>query len=158
MAWSFTRQRESAVNTGLIREWFHTPGIAYAPTAATVEKFTITGGDILVHLMYAKILTTLEAVASNVSVVINPTTGTSGTVATTAEGNGLVAGDTVLVEGDGTAAIVSASVKWFTLGGPSPFLAFIGGLDIIHAAAQTGSIQWHLFWEPLSASSTVVAA
>ena len=156
--WSFLRHRESPYNTDLVRTWTHTRGIAYSPTAATVAKFVVTGGDIMVHLMYGTILTTLEAVASNVSVTTNPTTGTTGTVATTAEGNGLLAGNMILVEGDGTAAIVSATVKWSVLGTWVPWIVNIGDIEVIHAAAQTGSLRWDLFWEPLASNSAVAAA
>lgn len=155
--WSFLRQRESAIGTEIIRQWVHSVTAAYSPTAATVEKFAITRGPILVHLLYAEILTTLETTASNVSVVVNPTTGTSITIASTADGTGGVAGDRFLVEGDTTAVIVSATAT-FAVGTPVPFIVPIGGIDIIHAAAMTGTLRWHLFWEPLGPLGVVTPA
>ena len=151
------RQTPYRVGSPVIRDWRHSRCAAYSPTAATVAKFTVSGGAILVHLMYGTIVTTLEATASNVSVTLNPTTGTTGTVASTAEGNGLVAGDHILIEGDGTAAIVAGATKWFTLGGPAAFIADAGAIEVIHAAAQTGTLRWDLFWEPLDEEARVVA-
>ena len=145
------------INTPLLRTWYHSRCANYSPTAATVEKFTITGGAILVHLMYGTIVTTLETAASNVSVVINPTTGTSGTVASTADGTALVAGDHIMVEGDGTAIIVAAgAAHWVASGVQGMWIADIGGIDVVHAAAQPGTLRWDLFWEPLDENSSVV--
>ena len=147
----------SPLNSDLVRSWRHARCAAYSPTAATVEKFTITGGAILVHLMYGTIVTTLETTASNVSVVINPTTGTSGTVASTADASALVAGDHILVEGDGTAIIVAAgAAHWVASGVQGKWIADIGGIDVVHAAAMTGSLRWDLFWEPLDENASVV--
>lgn|SRR3990167_813455 len=151
------RNSLSPLNTDLVRVWRHSRCANYSPTAATVAKFTVANGAILVHLMYATIVTTLESTASNVSVALNPTTGTTGTVGTTAEGNGLVAGDHVLVEGDGTAVIVAGATKWFTLGGPAAFIVDAGDIEVIHAAAMTGSLRWDLFWEPLDENASVTA-
>src|SRR3990167_6115488 len=145
------------LDTALLRTWYHSQCDSYSPTAATVAKFTVAGGAILAHLLYATIDSTLETTASNVSVVVNPTTGTSDDIATTADATGIVTGDHILVEGDGTAAIVAAGVKIFPLGGPVPFLVPVGTIDIVHAAAMTGTLHWDLFWEPLSENASVTA-
>ena len=145
------------LNTALLRTWYHSQCDSYSPTAATVAKFTVAGGDILVHLMYATVDTTLETTASNVSVQANPTTGTTDVIATTVDATGVVAGDHILVEGDGSAAVV-AGVLIFPLGAPTPWICPIGDIEVIHAAAMTGTLHWDLFWEPLSENASVTAA
>ena len=145
------------LGTPLVRTWFHSRTADYSPTAATVEKFTITGGTVLVHLMLGVVTSTLETTASNVSVVVNPTTGTSDDIATTADATGIATGNFILVEGDGTAAIVAAGVRIFPNGAPTPFLAPIGGIDVVHAAAMTGTLRWDLWWEPLDENARVTA-
>src|SRR3990167_6732129 len=114
------------LNTALLRTWYHSKCAVYSPTAATVAKFTIAGGPVLGHLIYGTIDTLLETVTSNVSVVLNPTTGTSDDLATTADATAAAAGDFLLVEGDGTAVIIADGVRIFPLGAPTPFLVPIG--------------------------------
>lgn len=153
---SLKQNNVSPLGEPMVRTWRHTVCASYSPTAATVAKFTITGGPVLGHLLLGVIDTTLETTASNVSVVINPTTGTSDDLATTAEGSGAAAGDYFIVEGDGTAVVVAAGVRIFPLGAPVPFLVPTGTIDIVHAAAMTGTLHWELWWEPLSENATVV--
>ena len=151
------QNQRDPLDTALLRTWYHSVTDSYSPTAATVEKFTITGGPILAHLLLGVVDTTLETTASNVSVVVNPTTGSSDDIATTADATGAAAGDYLIVEGDGTAVVVAAGVRIFPLGGPVPFLVPTGGIDIVHAAAMTGTLHWELWWEPLSENASVVA-
>ena len=144
------------LNTAILRTWFHSRTASYSPTAATVEKFTVTGGKVLVHLMLGTVDTTLETTSSNVSVVTNPTTGTSDDIATTADASAVAAGNMILIEGDGTAAIVAAGVSIFPLGAPTPWIARVGGIEVIHSAAMTGTLHWDLWWEPLDENASVV--
>ena len=150
------QNQRDPLNTALLRTWYHSQCASYSPTAATVAKFTITGGDILVHLMYGTVDTTLETTASNVSVQANPTTGTTDVIATTVDATGVVAGDRILVEGDGSAAVLAVLI--FPLGAPTPWIAPIGAIEVIHAAAMTGTLHWDLYWEPLSENASVTAA
>lgn len=153
------RNQLNPLGTPILRTWYHSVCAAYSPTAATVSKFTITGGDILVHRLYAKILSTLETTASNVSVVLNGAAGTDSTVASTVDATAAAAGDYLQVEGDGTAVIKGgATSKYFvTAGFPNAFVVPVGTIDIVHSAAMTGSLQWHLFWEPLDENASVTA-
>ena len=145
----------AALNSDQVRTWRHVRCATYSPTAATVEKFTVTGGDALILLMFATIDTTLETTASNVSVQVNPTTGTTDVIATTADATALAAGDRILVEGDGTAAVMAGTLI-YPLGAPVPFLAPIGCIEVIHAAAMTGTLHWDLWYEPLGENATIV--
>ena|SRR3990167_6827769 len=145
-----------ALNTDFVRSWRHAQCDSYSPTAATVAKFTVTNGPVLGHLILGTIDTTLETTASNVSVVINPTTGTSDDLATTADATGALAGDFLVVEGDGTAVVV-APVRIFPVGAPVPFLVPTGTIDIVHAAAMTGTLHWDFWYEPLSENATVTS-
>ena len=160
MANGFTLKRNQLdpLDTALVRTWFHSRCDAYSPTAATVAKFTVSGGAILAHLLLGTIESTLETTASNVSVVVNPTTGTSDDIATTADATGLITGDHIIIEGDGTAAVVAAGGKIFPLGGPTPFLVQVGTIDIVHPAAMTGTLRWDLWWEPLDENASVTAS
>ena len=152
------QNQRDPLNTALLRTWYHSQCASYSPTAATVAKFTITGGPVLGHLILGVIDTTLETTASNVSVVINPTTGTSDDLATTADASAAAAGDYLIVEGDGTAVVVAAGVRIFPVGAPVPFLVPTGTIDIVHAAAMTGTLHWDFYWEPLSENASVTAA
>ncbi len=148
------------LGTPLLRTWFHSRCADYSPTAATVAKFTVAGGNILVHRLFGQIVTTLETTASNVSVTLVPTTGTSSTVASTVDATAAAAGDFLQVEGDGTAVIKggATSTYFVTAGFPNPFVVRPGVINIVHAAAMTGTLHWDLFWEPLDENATVTSA
>ncbi len=88
---------------------------------------------------------------------IEPALTATGTGAATAA----AAGDYLQVEGDGTAVLKGgATSKYFvTAGFPNAFIVPAGCvINIVHAAAMTGTLQWHLWWEPLGESATVTAA
>lgn len=143
----------------VVRRWVHTKSTTVAPTAAAVSKFTVAGGRILVHRMFGEVTTVMQASACNTKVTINPTTGTSGDVASNLDVTGDEAGTIYVVEGDGTALVgVTAGTVWGAAGLPHPFVVPVGTIDVEHGAAITGSIKWDLWWEPLDEGAYVIGS
>jgi len=130
---------------------------ANLPQSTTETAFTVSGGRVLVTRMTAEIGTVVQTQACNLSVLINPTTGTSGTVASTLDITATEAGGIGLVEGDGSAFImIDAGTTWAAAGnGLQPFEANIGTLDVLTSASNTGTIKWELWYFPLEAGASV---
>lgn len=144
----------SPLNTDTVRTWRHNTSAAVAPTAAAVTKFTVSGGRILVHRMIGECVTVLQNSACNTKVTINPTTGTSGDVASNLDVANDEAGTLYKVEGDGTALVgTDAGTGWQAI--VNPFIVPVGTIDVEHSAAITGSIKWDLWWEPLDENAAV---
>lgn len=135
----------------LARSWVHTSvHPADLPQTAAEATFEVETGEVLVHLMYGRVTTVIQAQACNLKVTLNPDTGTSADVASNLDINADEAGTIYVVEGDGTALIgVNAGQTWAGAGLPHPFIVNAGSIDIETSASNTGRIRWHIFWEPL---------
>lgn len=100
------------------------------------------------------LVTTAITVANSYTLVFDPTLGTSYTIAAAADlgTTDTAAGETLLVEMDGTALAVANRAQ------VNPALLLTSG-QIEHDSNGTdGVIQWHLTYVPLSAGASVVAA
>lgn len=132
---------------------------ANLPQSTTETAFTIAGGRVLITRLTAEIGTVVETQACNLSVIINPTTGTSGTVASTLDITATEAGGIGIVEGDGTAFImIDAGTTWAAAGnGFQPFEANIGSIDVLTSASNTGTIKWEIWYIPLETGAVVTS-
>ena len=144
----------------LARSWTHTVcHPSNLPTTIAEATFNVNVGEVLVHLMYGRVTTLIQTQACNTKVTLNPTTGTSGDVASNLNITADEVGTLYLVEGDGTALVgVTAGGSFFAVGTPNPFIVNVGTIDIETDATNTGRIQWHVFWEPLVEGASVVKA
>mgnify|MGYP001573983222 FL=1 len=144
----------------LARSWVHVDvHPADLPQTVAEPTFTVAGGEVLVHLLYGRVTTVIAASANNLKVTLNPTTGTSGDVASNLDINADEVGTIYVVEGDGTALVgATAGTTWGAAGLPHPFIVNVGTIDIETSASISGRIRWHLFYEPLTEGATVVKA
>src|SRR3990172_940748 len=102
----YTNQHRDVFTT--MRLGFHAAkAAATLPQGTTQEIFTITGGRVLVSLLFGEATVALGGVANDLSVQMNPTTGTTYIIASAIEGNALEAGGLLVVEGDGTALMIT---------------------------------------------------
>ena len=150
--------KRPGVNLG--RSWKH---IAMHPAAlpqtAAVATFNVNGGEVLVHLLYGRVTTVIQTQTDNLKVTLNPTTGTSGDVASNLDITADEAGTIYVVEGDGTALVgATAGTTWGAAGLPHPFIVNAGTIDIEASASSTGRIKWNLYYEPLTEGATVTKA
>jgi len=132
---------------------------ATPPASAAGSIFTVSGGRVLVTRLFGEVTTAIQNQACNLKVTVNPTTGTSGDVASNLDIDNDEAGTFYIVEGDGTALIgVNAGTGWTAAGNPNAFIAPIGTIDIETSATNTGSIKWTIFYFPLDEGASVAAA
>src|SRR3989304_9142235 len=80
---------------------------ATLPQGTTQEIFTVTGGRVLVSLLFGEATVALGGVANDLSVQMNPTTGTTYIIASAIEGNALEAGGRVVGGGGGEGLVVT---------------------------------------------------
>lgn len=129
------------------------------PQTATESIFTVAGGRCQVNLLFGECVTTLFSATDPVlSVVANPTTGTSVDLATTVDSKDLEVGGFLLVEGDGTALVKSLGGGIILAAGQRRFVVNTGTIDLVAGASQTGSMEWHLFYVPLDPGASIEAA
>ncbi len=142
-----------------VRTWKHLKrNTATIPATTTEELFKITNGRILVHLLLGEVTTIIQTQTCNLKVTINPTTGTSGDVASNLDVTATEAGGLLFPEGDGTALIGVDAGTGFGAGGQQPWIVPIGGIDITTSATNTGAIKWDLWYEILDEDALVIVS
>lgn len=132
---------------------------AALPQTAAAAIFNIAGGRVMITRLIGEATVAIQNQANNTKVTINPTSGTSGDVASNLDIANDEAGTLYFVEGDGTALVgVNAGTGWAGAGLPHPFIAPIGSIDLETAASNTGEIKWTLFYFPIDDGASVSAA
>lgn len=141
----------------LVDQWIRVERATDALPASVQEAiFTVANGNVLIKLLYGEVTTVIQTQADNLSVILTPTTGTAGTIASVLNVSADEAGTFYLVEGDGTALVgVSAGGSFFAAGTPVPFIVPPGTIDLLASATNTGSIRWSLYYLPLQDNAVV---
>lgn len=131
------------------------------PQAATQTVFTVSGGRIMVALLYSLVTTVLAGGATNAKYTATPTVGTANDMCT----NGLVTSAEVgsmfvLPLAKGSALLIataaSGAQSGVGLGGQVVAPGTIG--FAIDQAAATGAVQHFLYYIPLDDATRVVAS
>lgn len=129
------------------------------PQTTTESLFTVSGGRCQVNLLFGECVTTVFAATDPVlSVVANPTTGTSVDLATTVDSKDLEVGGFLLVEGDGTALVLSLGGGIIFAAGQRRFVVNTGTIDLAAGDSQTGSMEWHLWYTPIDVGAKIEVA
>jgi hypothetical protein len=133
---------------------------ATVPQGTTQDLFVVTGGNVLVNLMYGQVTTILGATANNISVNSNPTaTGTTYIIASAIEGNALEANSFMVVEGDGTALMITGKAgAGPIISGNGCWICPPGVITFECVASTTGATKWELFYLPLEDGASVASA
>ena len=134
--------------------------LATLPQGTTQDIFTVTGGNVLVTLLYGMVTTVLGAVANNLSVNSNPTaTGTTYIIASAIEGNALEANSFLVVEGDGTALMITGKAgAGPIISGTGRWICPTGTITFECVGSTTGATRWELFYFPLDEGASVASA
>jgi len=127
-------------------------------TAATVNLFTVSGGRILVTQILGEITTVMQALATNIRLQGNPTTGTARNLCANLNIASYAEGDLLGITGVSTDPMVPPASGGALEGQTFGVIVQEGTIDIISDAAPTGSVQWTLKWIPFDTGAAVVAA
>jgi hypothetical protein len=133
---------------------------ATVPQGTTQDLFLVSGGDVLVTLLYGKVGTILGATANDLAIWVDPTaTGTTYIIASAVEGNALQANSFMVVEGDGTALMITGLAgAGPIISGTGRFVCPTGTIQLKCVGSTTGTTAWELFYVPLTDGATVVSA
>lgn len=130
-------------------------------TNATVNLFTVAGGECLVTCMYG-LVTTSITVANTYYLQLNPTTGDTAQLCTSLDigTTDTLAGD-ILAFGASTATappkLMSPSTAAGGYGQALSTVVTTGTIDHVSAGTD-GAITWVVMWVPLTDGATIVAA
>lgn len=141
-----------------------TLGIPVSKASATIPQGTtqalfIVTGRVLIQLLYGEVTTILGATANNISVEMDPTVGTTYVIASAIEGNALEAGALMVVEGDGTALMITGKAgAGPIISGTGRWICPVGSILFRTVASTTGATKWDCFYVPLDDGASVVSA
>lgn len=130
---------------------------ATLPATGNQTIFTVSGGRVLMTLLYGEVTTVIQAQANNLKVTSVPTVGTAVDLAANLDVNADEAGTLYLVEGDGTALIGANAGAAVTAIGFAPLIIPAGVIRITTSATNTGATKWQMWYFPLDVGATVVS-
>ena len=136
--------------------------VLFAPT--TVPIFTVVGGDILVHALYAKVITVAGLDVAATTITLSLTTAIGGTVVPIAGAGVNVSAATVeaLITITGAVAVAPTLFDAAARGVGIPNITNIqiyvpGSIGmIVGGATNAGLLDWTIIYTPLHATSLVV--
>lgn len=135
-----------------------TRAAAALPQTAQSAIFNVVGGDVLITSLVGEVTTAIQAQATTVQIIGNPTTGTDvNWTNSTGDINGKEIGSTVVLPAafGGTALVQTAGGNG--LAGIA-YLARVGTIDLKTGASSTGAMKWYLTYVPLDDGASVTAA
>jgi len=130
------------------------------PQNATQTIFTVSGGRVMVGLLYGVVTTVIGGTTPAAKLVATPTVGTANDMCTTLAITAAEVGAMVALPLAVGSALLGAVNKSGSVTGPG-----LGGQVVapgtigfnVSAADATGAFQWSLFYVPLDPGATVVA-
>jgi hypothetical protein len=133
---------------------------ATVPQGTTQDLFAVTGGNVLITLLFGQVTTILGAVANDLAVWVDPTAaGTTYIIASAVEGNALQANSFMVVEGDGTALMITGLAgAGPIISGTGHFVCPTGTIQLKCVGSTTGATKWELFYFPLDDGASVASA
>lgn len=133
---------------------------AALPQGTTQDLFLVSGGRVLVTLLLGQVGTILGATANDLAIWADPTaTGTTYIIASAVEGNALQANSLLVVEGDGTALVITGLAgAGPIISGTGRWVCPTGTIQLKAVASTTGTTKWDLWYFPLDEGAVVVSA
>ncbi len=130
------------------------------PQSADQTIFTISGGRVIVTSLSGVFTVAASATGNNLSVNSVPTVGTATVIASTLAAASFEIGALLVVEGDATALIGTATGSGLAPAlNALPFILPTGNITITCSGNNvTGSIKWDIFYFPLDEGAQIVAA
>ena len=122
------------------------------------ELFTVSAGNCLVTLMVGEVVgTKIENKTVNLTIVADPTTGTSTDIAALLDIDDDPVGTIYTVEGTAGTALQRGETG-SVIGPAIPFVVAPGAIEVTIGATHTGTTKWTLWYVPLEAGGKIVAA
>jgi len=128
---------------------------ATLPASGNQTIFTVSGGRVLMNLLFGEVTTIIQAQANNLKVTSVPTTGTAVDLAANLDVNAKEAGCLLLVEGDGTALVGANAGAALNAIGAGQMIIPAGIIRITTSATNTGATKWTCYYVPLDEGASV---
>lgn len=129
---------------------------ATLPATGNQTLFTVSGGRVLMTLLFGEVTTTVQNQANNTKITSVPMVGTAVDLAANLDIANDELGTLYLVEGDGTALVGINAGAAYSAVGSNPVVIAPGVIRLTTAATNTGATKWQLWYFPLDAGATVV--
>ena len=147
-----TRQRIADINLGLRVD----RATATLPQTTAAAIFNILGGRVAMTAIIGEVTTVLGAVG-NMSLEVNPTTGTTAALCAVLAAGALEAGTLLSIDGTKATAMLGVNAGGSAMQS-KPVALPIGTLDLRLSLSSTGSVKWSLFYVPIDDGAYVEAA
>jgi hypothetical protein len=132
---------------------------AVLPATTTQDIFTVVGGRVFVTCLVGEVTTVCSGTATNLKMTSTPSVGSAVDIAANLAIASFEAGAILVVEGDGTAIIGTATGAGFAPAlNALPFILPAGTINIETSATNTGAMKWDLFYFPLDDGAYVTSA
>lgn len=130
---------------------------ATLPQTAAAAIFTVSGGRVLVTQILGEVTTAIQNQADNTKLTATPTTGTAVDLCAVTDIANLEVGGLLSIAGAAATALVKA-LAGAIVAQVTPVVVAAGTIDLSCAASNTGSVKWSIWYMPLDAGATIVAA
>ncbi len=130
---------------------------AVVPQTAQAAIFRVTGGPILLWCLYGKVTTAFSAVATNLTVVGNPSSGVADVNLCTATAvTSLPASNplSLQVAGIGSALATGGAAQSLL----TPIIVDAGTIDLLTSASNPGAVEWTAIWQKLHPNGNLIIA
>jgi len=131
---------------------------ATLPQTATQHLFVVTGGRVMVTLLFGEVTTIIQSTDPVIKLTGTPTAGTAVDIAATVDISSLEVGGKLIIEGDGTAIVKGNAGCAFFANGAHEFIVTTGFIDLISGANKTGATKWDLCYFAIDDGALVVSA
>lgn len=155
----------SASKTGqtVLDQWTQVTCAARTVPATTTDQiFRVRGGRCVVKRLVGEVTTVIQAQADNMKVTskkldtASAAVGTAVDICANVDINGKEVGASLLVEGDGTAGVLSnAGAILGAAGADGTFVVPQGEIYITTSATNTGAMKWDIWYQPLDAGAYI---
>jgi len=145
-----------AENVPVVDQWIHVlRATRTLPQSTARAEFVVSGGLVCVKAMVGIVTTALGAgTTPELRINANPATGTTTQIATYVNVASDEVGTLYYVEGDGTALVAVSSGYAQTANG-NGFIVDVGDIESETDESIAGSIEWHLWYQPLEETARV---
>ena len=131
-------------------------GTGVVPQTNTLPLFTVGTGDVLITAIIGSVDTNnFGAVANATHLSLVPTTGQASPLCATLDLTGTTIGTQLGISG-----VVADTLQKHAMVLAAPVVAQIGtiNMDCAGSEANATQVQWTIYWKPLVAGATLVAA
>lgn len=121
----------------------------------TTQLFTVTGCVRVISIIGRVLNVAIQALATNLKITANPTTGTDTDLCANADIQGQPIGTIFGITGTLATALQISTNEGALADQVTPVIVQPGAIDMVTDAAPTGQIQWSVIYEPVTSDGVI---